>query len=49
MEQVVDIDAVLEKVMHMWFEQRREWRRELVKTIETFRGNETADRLDYTR
>lgn len=49
MEQVVDIDAALEKVMRMWFEQRHEWRRQLVKTIETFRGGETADRLDYAR
>lgn len=49
MGQVVDVDAALEKVMHTWFEQRREWRRQLVKTIETFRGDGIVDRLDYTR
>lgn len=47
--QVVDIDVTLDRVMRAWFEQRHECRRQLVKTIETHRGVENGERLDFTR
>lgn len=50
MNQVLDVDVAMEKIMNTWFEQRHENRRQLAKTIETHRVIANGDqRLDYTR
>lgn len=47
--QVIDIDAAMDKIIYVWLDQHHESRRQLTKSIETHHGVENGKRLDFER